>query len=369
MRLTLACFLLLTTVWACGPSSPPGTYESPQALRSAVPTVMPEKRVEFSALDTLFFQHLAYNSVAIDDGSFVLGDREGCMILHIDSTGRLIRRMAGPGRGPGEVRDVISLAKAPDGGILAYDQANQKGVRFDADMQFAGDIMVKSPPGAGLLRLYALGPDRAFISVAGTHGWIRDPDEPRRLQLARYDAESQSYREVQPLPARQYAPLLVNGRPAGGTAVPFAPRHLVRYDPAGPSLWTFWTASGTLARLDSRLDTVQTVSVNLPVQEISSAEIDSLEKTYSARQWDTVREMLPEQKTPIRAMHLGGEGRFWLKLSYRSDFAEWLIVDRNGRPLKLVQLPKGSMLTHVSKHHLGLRMGPATFALYEPVAL
>ena len=66
-------------------------------------------------------------------------------------------------------------------------------------------------------------------------------------------------------------------------------------------------------------------------------------------------------------MKMDPEGRFWVKLNYRSDSNLWLILGQEGDPQKVVHLPGGSMLTHISGKHLGVRVDDVTFALYEPV--
>jgi hypothetical protein len=273
--------------------------------------------------------------------------------------------MARAGRGPGEVLD-MTMTKTPEGGIIAYDQTNMKLVRFDADMKFREDLPVTPPEKGGMLQFFKLNNDE-FLGQGSTNDWIFDKEEEHKILLARYNSGTDTYEDLLQLQGKKYARLVIDGRPRGGAVVPYRSSQVVRYNPDEQTLWTMWTGSGVIAEMSPDFDTLQTVTVDLPQQELSSAEMDTLENTYGERQWKTMQPALPQQKVAVEDMHVDWNGRFWLQLNYRSDYQLWLITDRDGTPQKIVHLPKGTMLTHVSEHHLGVRIGPGTFALYEPV--
>ena len=58
-------------------------------------------------------------------------------------------------------------------------------------------------------------------------------------------------------------------------------------------------------------------------------------------------------------------GEFWLKSNLRGDYEKWFVLNSKGKILHALNLPKGSILMHVSDKHLGIRLDDVTFALYE----
>lgn len=368
MRLILTAFLLFSFIVSCQQSEQSaGQFESPEALVESLPKVQPKQRTEFSEVDTLFFQHLAYNTIPNDDGSFVLGDRQGAMILHIDSTGRLINRMARRGRGPGEVLD-MRLTRRPNGGIIAHDYDNKKAVLFSPEMEFKREFGVKNPEGKGVSDIYGLNEKDEFICRLSSTNWLFEEDEKRVKYLARYNSDSQTYGKSERFSARQRAIYEIAGGAAmSASDIPYTSRRVIRYNPEDQTFWTMWTGTGEIAELDTEFDTLRTVRIELPRQGLSGAEIDTLETRYQKGMWEVMQNKLPDQKVAIEDMRLDEQGRFWLKLNYRSDYEQWLIADSTGALQKIVQLPKDVMLTHVSQQHLGVRLDANTFALYQAV--
>jgi hypothetical protein len=78
-----------------------------------------------------------------------------------------------------------------------------------------------------------------------------------------------------------------------------------------------------------------------------------------------MKEIIPDHKIPVERMRIDPEGNFWLQLNYYSDTLQWLVMDREGNPQRIVHLPHESILTHVSDDHLGVRLNDITFAVYE----
>ncbi|MEX0779018.1 MAG: hypothetical protein WD037_04745 [Balneolales bacterium] len=80
-----------------------------------------------------------------------------------------------------------------------------------------------------------------------------------------------------------------------------------------------------------------------------------------------MRGLLPDEKTPVENMMIDHKGRIWLQLTYTADSQQWLIITADGTKEKIVNLPKDTMLTHISSHHLGVRLDDVTMALFEPI--
>jgi hypothetical protein len=74
---------------------------------------------------------------------------------------------------------------------------------------------------------------------------------------------------------------------------------------------------------------------------------------------------LPENKALADQMMVDQNKIIWLKLNHTSTYQQWLTISAQGNLLQVIQLPKNSMLTHISENHLGVRLDNATFALFE----
>jgi len=363
MQIKLLFLIFIFFVAGCHSES-----HSPQDLINSLPRETPAQMVEFDSVDSLFLQHLGYETIVRDDGSFILPDREAALLIHVDESGNLIRQLGRKGRGPGEFLDITFSNEIPGGGILIYDQGNNKNAIFDRNLKYQTEFIPESYDGAAFY-LLATGSSGIYIAVMTTDSWMFDKEAERKLILARYDQSRGSFSNIRKYPTRPYARLFINGQMMGGTAVPYLPDHLIRYKPTTETLYTYWTASDKIAVRNTEFDTLRTISIDLPREELSSSEIDSLREEYSKEQWDTLSDMLPERKVPVEDMYIDDRERFWLRLNYRSeaDTQMWLVTDKEGEPQKIIHLPKGVMLTHVSVHHLGVRLGPSSFALYEPI--
>ena len=80
-----------------------------------------------------------------------------------------------------------------------------------------------------------------------------------------------------------------------------------------------------------------------------------------------MEELLPEKKVPSDKMVVDPQNRIWLKLTLRSDYQEWIVLDQTGLPEFRVQFPKEGMVTHISDQHIGFRADDHLFSLYELV--
>ncbi len=98
-------------------------------------------------------------SVAFDAaGNLLVFDQheQSQKIYVVDSEGRLVREMGGPGEGPGEFGDAVAMAVMPDGRVVVADHDRQGYHLFGADGEF--ERMVRKP---GSPSAWRMGPIRA----------------------------------------------------------------------------------------------------------------------------------------------------------------------------------------------------------------
>lgn len=331
-----------------------------------LPQEIPEKQIEYTSVDSIYFEHLGYSSIPVSGGSFLLYDRMNPVLLQVNEDGTLKEVVAIEGRGPGEIGDILFLQKTGKNYVLLVDQSNQKVIRFGTDGSFLDEFRVK-PLAGTLVEIFPADEPGSFVNVYGTHEYLRDESKSPALILAQYSRETNKHENSIRLKSRRYARLIIDGQLRGARAVPFTPDQLLAYSPTSESLFAWWTGSAEIAELSANFDTLNTISVQLPRESLSSSEWDSLKEQTNSQQWRTLRGHLPEEKVPVESMKMDYKGRFWLKLNYRADFQPWMVMAPDGTFLKIVHLPRGTMLTHISEHHLGVRLNSYTFALFEPV--
>ena len=363
MRFPIIVIIISFLVISCRSSENESSeFASPQALTESLPTVQPAQVMAFSEVDTLFFGFIGADTIPIDDDSFALTDPRSGFVVQVDTAGSLVKKVAGQGRGPGEFLGGLFLQPRPNGGFTMYDQMNKKIGLFGPDAEYDAETVVDVPLD-GITKAYDLGKDTGYL-IEGTDFSLRPNagDERKKVFSIVNEKANQIDNQVK-VPAQPY---VVLGDGGSATALPFAHRQLIRYKPQTQTFFSYWTGSDNLAEVNARFDTLNTIAVDIPAEQMNQAEIDTIENE-NPRGWEDLKDKLPNTKTSVLNMRLGPNNTYWLKLAYHSDFDQWLILDSQGTPQKIVQLPKNVMLTHVSKYYLGVRLGPGTFALYEPV--
>jgi hypothetical protein len=333
----------------------------------SLPHEYPEEINRFQQADSLYFGHLGYKSIPRDEGSLLLYDRNREVLLQTDQQGNLKKLVARTGKGPGEVLDINAITKNGNGGILLYDQKNKRMVEFDEQLEYLNEYSPTPFEGNMISKVYPASANNKYMLWHSSYAYLRDKTKQPHSFLTRYNADTDTYEQSRKLQDRRFARLVLDGEVRGGTTVLFSSKQLIVPNPLEQTLYTYWTDSDVIAEISSDFDTLKTISVELPSQPISQQERDSLKEAYRSQQWNTLGDLLPEQKVPVEEMKIDSHKRLWLKLNYRGNTSQWLIMDQQGESQKVVHLPKESMLTHVTDHHLGVRLDDITFALFESV--
>lgn len=341
--------------------------DSVDQFLESLPHEHPEEINRFQNVGSIYFDHLGYSTATREDGSIVLYDRGLPIMLQVTEEGDLQDTLARQGRGPGEVLDINSLARDNNGGILVYDDDNNKVFRFNHSLEYSGEFSPEPFEGNNTTGVFPAASEDECLFLHSSYDYLKDKSRQPQSFLTRYSVESNKHNKFITMQDRPYARLILDGAIRGAAAVPFSSRQLIINNPQDETIYTFWTGSSEIAELSADFDTLRTVPVDLPLQSLSSDVRDSLKERYRSEQWKTIRDKLPDQKIPVENMMIDSQDRFWLQLNYYGNTQKWLIMSREGEPQKVVHLPKQSRLTHVSDHHLGVRLDDITFALYEPV--
>lgn len=315
-----------------------------------------------SEVEDVYFAHLGYESVVLENGDIAFADRNIPNITIINENGEL-EKVIREGRGPGEILDAYEFTKDREGNIYTYDQGNDKLLVYDKNFDLKSEIIPPNYEATSLVKAYPTDQKDVLIFELTSFEFIRNEEKDRENILIRYDSEPESYGEEMILKAQPYVRLIVDGEPRGASLIPYSHGNLTAYNPENRTLFIFDTGTNVIAELNADLDTVRTIPVNLPTEEISSAERDSMQAEYNDLRWNALEHVLPDVKAPVNDM-IYHEGEFWMESNILGDTEMWLVLNSEGQITHRVHLPKESLLMHISDEHLGVRLDDVTFALF-----
>lgn len=324
-------------------------------------TFTPAEIHSFDHAGDRYFDHLGYQSVVLDNGLIVLPDRELSNILVIDEQGEL-QSAVEMGRGPGEILDAYNFTKTKEERIFTYDQNNDKILEFDEEFNFVQESIPPAYENTTIRYVYEM--EEALVFELVSFGYLDNPNQEKEKNFVQYFPEREEYGKRWSVKDKPYAILRIDGRVRGAGSVPYSFDQLTAYNPENKSLFIFGTNTNMIAEIDANYDTLSTIEVNLPTEAVSQEEIDAIKEDNMSEQWKTMKELMPKIKSPADKM-IYHDGEFWLKSNLRGNYEKWFVLNTEGQILRAVNLPKESMLTHVSEEHLGVRLDDVTFALYE----
>lgn len=132
--------------------------------------------------------------------------------------------------------------------------------------------------------------------------------------LSSYNPETNTYSNTRRIQDRPMAKMFrEGGMAAGAFQVPFTAAHYIASNPLNNTAYSFYAGSNIIAELDSNLDTLRTIAVNLPTEPMSQEEIDDIFSDSYNEEYDNLRDLLPEIKNPVNDMKVDEEGRIWLE--------------------------------------------------------
>ncbi len=327
-----------------------------------IPAFTPNKILEIDAAGDRFFSHLGYQTVVLENGYIVLPDRELSNILVIDEEGNL-QKVIEKGRGPGEILDAYEFTQTSNGDIYTHDQHNDKILVFDKEFNFIREFIPPTYENTSIRKVYEMADSLLFFELS-SFDYLRNPDKKKVKIFVQYNPKTETYGQRWEVEDKPYAILRIEGGVVGAGVVPYAFDQLTAFNPSNNSLFIFNTNTPTIAEINANFDTLSTRAVHLPTETVSKTELDSLKADEMDEQWKTMKVLIPEVKSQADDM-IYHNGEFWLKSNLRGNFQKWFVVNSEGEILRIVHLPKEGMLTHVSEHHLGVRMNSTTFALFE----
>jgi len=358
-------FTLCLYLFSCSPHE----RDSAQIDLSSIPLSVPEQIFQADHVDSVYFQYLAPRSLSDSEGNIVLNDWDSPFVLKLNRNGDLIEVIGRKGSGPGEIQRAGSTAFDKERNLFIFDVVRSRIIKlsneFDLVQEFEPPILDNMQR---VTEVYATSADSLLLLKITSGLFLRAQNEKPKTIFALWNLETGSFEQKAEYPAKAYARLFVDGNMRGATQVPFSGDLLYDTSPDKQSLFVYWSEDNHITELDViTFDTLRTIDIQLPKESVSSSEIDSLKELYRPEQWRTLRKILPAEKALAEDMIIDQKGRFWMKLNNIGNHQEWLVLNRDGTPEKIVQLPKEGSISHVSEYHIGFRNNETNFTLFEAV--
>ncbi|MEP1305639.1 MAG: hypothetical protein ABJK11_07355 [Balneola sp.] len=338
---------------------------------SKVETIIPKELIRFDKVDSLYFGYVGINSFAFDDGSFVLPVWDPTSFVKISEDGGKVLAKTLKGRGPGELLDIGTPTWDGEDQVYVYDQFQKKIVLYNTDLNLVREFVVKLDNGWRAIRIFPELQEGKYVVEGGPRSFKVAEMDKKRVYV--YDLNSEETERKLDLYSHPYIPLgdLINGGSGSAMQLPFGNDQFIVYKPDSKTLLLFDTRTDLIAEININFDTLRTIPVNIPKEELTASEIDDMEKIEKKdgmrnSDWLRIEEALPEFKAQAKDM-IYHKQKIWLKTHLKSDYDKWLVINMKGEIVKVVNLPKNSFLTHVSEHHLGIRLDDSTFGLFEAV--
>jgi sugar lactone lactonase YvrE len=256
--------------------------------------------------------------------------------VHVyDPAGRHVRSFGRAGAGPGELKQPIGIALAPDGGLWVADAGNQRYTVFGAD----GTVRETRPRQGHHVRPW---PGR--FDAEGTlwdveQGPGGPSASPVLVRLPRSGAPARLA-----LPAFTPAEWrLDRGAVQTSAFIPYTPTLVWALTPEG-RVWSGVSGRYRLALHEPGGDTIRTTELPLPAVPVTGAERDT---AAAMLDWFTSQggrvdpAQIPRHKPAFTAIHVDDQGYLWIRPSLPAGEpnAAFDVLQPDGRYLGRVSLP------------------------------
>jgi hypothetical protein len=277
-------------------------------------------------------------------GNVYVADNLAHEIRVFDPEGRHLRTIGRTGEGPGEFRDLYSLAWL-EGDIAAMDPRNARISVLNETGDWIRGIQHYAITGpATLIRLHPLGDGGFYVPTV-------DPAS-RRLPFVRITdvGPADTIFPPEAPPGARQAGVLCRRSDGGlaGISVPEAPAVVYAFPPPGGLIaasWTeryevsFLTPSGDTTRVVAREGTLAPYSDSLWAEAMEPYR--EMHRNYPGSECDPAEPTRPESRAALRYLAFDEGGRMWVEAATAQGFA-WEVFDPAGRLLGRAPAPPRS---------------------------
>lgn len=337
-----------------------------QGLPSDLKQLYPQQLTKFDKVDSLYFSYLGINAFLAEDNNIILAVWDPAMLLKTDFEGNTIIAKTDAGNGPGEIIDSGVPSMDAEGNFYVYDQRQSKIVIYDENLETLNEGLIKAKDGFRVSQIHSPFKNGGLLIELKKSGLAFIDNQSKVLNI--YDVETGVFGDTIEIFSKPYAAVgdLLQYGASSAVQVPFSDDQLVVYKPESNTFFLFDTRTDVIAEIDSKFDTLKTITVNLPQEKVSQEELDELKRmdeTLTSKDWEGIKTRMPELKAKADIMHYYKE-EIWLKSNLKSEYDKWLVLDMNGEIKHAVNLPKNTFLTFVSETHLGVRLSDTEFSIF-----
>lgn len=261
----------------------------------------------------------------------------GSQRIHVyDSAARYVRAFGRSGAGPGEFKQAVGMALAPDGSLWVVDAANLRYTVFDP----SGSVRATHRREGMHVRPWPGRFDR--------QGWLWDVvngpgglDAQPLLVRRRLDQQSEDRFQLPAFTVAHWS--FRNGSVENLVNVPYAPELVWALNPEG-RVWSGISSEYRLALHEPGGDTLRVSELPVPRVTVTDADrkraADEL-KYFTDQGGKIDLSQIPRQKPAFTSIHVDDQGYLWVRPSLPAESRETAfdVLDPGGKYLGRVTLP------------------------------
>ncbi|MEX1261897.1 MAG: 6-bladed beta-propeller [Balneolaceae bacterium] len=310
---------------------------------SELPQLDLELQFSISDPEDVFLQQIG-DVKSDSEGRIFLLDQRALQIHVFDSSGKYMTSIGREGSGPGEFRSLIKM----------YIDQNEQLFAFDV-REARNTIFAENNTNWELKDIFSIDGQRYGIESADSEGNVilrQSPPQTPEPGAYWYEHElatgnlSSGLTKQNVLKIKEMGNLVLDSGFMIG--IPFGWTTVLNTDPHG-NIYLVWNEQFELAKYNAQLEFIDSLSVNIPNQPISSETrneaIDRLNDNFKA----LGRKHVPDNRPVISNMFIDANENLWLQTF---DSPEYLVLDREGSPLKSFDLVDELRLVHVDENRL-----------------
>lgn len=318
-------------------------YQDTEVKTSELPELELDLQFTISEPEDILLQQI--NEIKSDsEGRIFLSDQRALQIHVFDPDGDYILSIGRDGSGPGEFQSLLRI----------YIDENDQLFAFDG-RQARNTIFVENNNSWEIDNIFSIEGQSYGIESADSDGNVilrQSPPQQPEPGAYWYEHElatgnlSTGLAEQNVLTIKEMGNLVLDS--GFMQMIPFGWTTVLNTDPDG-NIYLVWNEQFELAKYNTQLELIDSLSVEIPNQPLSREErneaIDQLGENFRS----LGREHIPDTKPVISNMFIDGNRNIWLQ-TY--DSPEYLVLDREGTPLRSFDLEDEFRLVHVDKNRL-----------------
>lgn len=290
-------------------------------------------------------------------GKIFLTDQRALQIHVFDIQGEYVTSIGREGAGPGEFQSLLRV----------YIDQNDQIFAFDVN-QARNTIFVENNDSWEADQIFMIEGQRYGIESADTDGNVT-----LRQSQPQYPEPGAFWYEHELATGNLSAGLIEQNiltikdmgylYSGDGTLerIPFGRTTVVATEPEG-NIYLVWNEKFEMAKYNAKMEFIDSLSVDIPNQPISNEESRNAMDRVGNNFRSLAREHMPDSKPVINNMIVDINGNIWLQTF---DTPEYLVLDREGTPLRSFELENELRLVHVDENRLyALKIGDEGYQIH-----